>query len=139
MTSPAPAPNAAAEPLAAVPFDLFAKLDLRVATIKHAEPHPNADKLLKIQLDDGTPTGRQVCAGIKAWYDPATLVGKQVVIVANLEPRQIRGEVSNGMILAASDLKVEPATGATGKPGADERDVVILTVEKPVKPGSKVS
>lgn len=139
MTSPAPAPNAAAEPLAAVPFDLFAKLDLRVATIKHAEPHPNADKLLKIQLDDGTPAGRQVCAGIKAWYDPATLVGKQVVIVANLEPRQIRGEISNGMILAASDLKVEPAADATGKPGADERDVVVLTVMKPVKPGSKVS
>jgi tRNA-binding protein len=139
MTSPAPAPASLPEPLAAVPFDLFAKLDLRVATIRHAEPHPNADKLLKIQLDDGTPGGRQVCAGIKAWYDPATLVGKQVVIVANLEPRQIRGEVSNGMILAASDLKVEPAAGAAGKPGADERDVVILTVAKPVKPGSKVS
>ena len=122
-----------------IKFEDFAKLDLRVATVLAAEPHPNADKLLKIQLDDGTPSGRQVCAGIKAWYDPATLVGKQVVIVANLEPRQIRGEVSNGMILAASDLKVEPAAGATGKPGADERDVVILTVEKPVKPGSKVS
>jgi len=133
MTAPA------AEPLPTVPFDLFAKLDLRVATIVHAEPHPNADKLLKIRLDDGTPEGRQVCAGIKAWYDPATLVGKQVVIVANLEPRQIRGEVSNGMILAASDLKGEPAPDAAGKPGADARDVVILTVAKPVKAGSKVS
>ena len=123
------------EPLPPIPFDLFAKLDLRVATITAAEPHPNADKLLKVQLDDGTPEGRQVCAGIKAWYDPAALVGKQVVIVANLEPRKLRGEISQGMILAASDLK----------PGSDpaapeaERDVVILTIERPVKPGSRVS
>jgi tRNA-binding protein len=129
--------TAAPEVLPQIPYDLFAKLDLRVATIKSAEPHPNADKLLKVQLDDGTPEGRQVCAGIKAWYDPASLVGKQVVIVANLEPRKIRGEISNGMILAASDLK----EGATGEPGApaEERDVVVLTVQKPVKAGSKVS
>lgn len=138
-----------AEPLPNIAYDLFAKLDLRVATIVSAEPHPNADKLLKIKLDDGTPTGRQVCAGIKAWYDPASLVGKQVVIVANLEPRQLRGEVSQGMILAASDLiegaapsegtAVDNKTGPGGKPGSDERDVVILTVQRPVKAGSKVS
>ena len=72
------------EPLPPIAFDLFAKLDLRVATVLAAEPHPNADKLIKLKLDDGTPAGRQVCAGIKAWYDPATLVGKQVIIVANL-------------------------------------------------------
>jgi tRNA-binding EMAP/Myf-like protein len=67
---------------------------------------------------------------------------QQVIIVANLEPRQLRGEVSQGMILAASDLKIL-AEGATpsgeAKPGADERDVVVLTVQKPVKPGSRVS
>jgi methionine--tRNA ligase beta chain len=123
-----------------IAYDLFAKLDLRVATIVSAEPHPNADKLLKIRLDDGTPQGRQVCAGIKAWYDPATLVGKQVVIVANLEPRQLRGEISQGMILAASDLRegtVAPPPGS--KPGDEERDVVVLTVQRPVKAGSKVS
>ena len=129
------------EPLPAIKFEDFAKLDLRVATVLSAEPHPNADKLLKIRLDDGTPEGRQVCAGIRAWYDPATLVGKQVVIVANLEPRQLRGEVSQGMILAASDLKplAEGAAPSEGKPGADERDVVVLTVQKPVKAGSRVS
>jgi hypothetical protein len=89
---------------------------------------------------DGTPEGRQVCAGIKAWYDPASLVGKQVVIVANLEPRMLRGEVSHGMILAASDLKAEAAPAADGaKPGPEERDVVVLSVGKPVKPGSRVS
>jgi methionine--tRNA ligase beta chain len=126
------------EPLANIAYDLFAKLDLRVATIVSAEPHPNADKLLKIRLDDGTPEGRQVCAGIKAWYDPATLVGKQVVIVANLEPRQLRGEISQGMILAATDLK-DGAAETGEKLGPDGRDVVVLTVAKPVKPGSKVS
>jgi methionyl-tRNA synthetase len=117
-----------------IAFDDFIKLDLRVATIKACEPHPNADRLLKIQLDDGTEHGRQVCAGIRQWYEPDALVGKQVVIVANLEPRKIRGEVSNGMILAASDIH---ATDEDGE--ATERDVVVLTVEKPVRPGSGVS
>ena len=151
------------EPLPTIAYDLFAKIDFRVATVLSAEAHPNADKLLKIRLDDGTPEGRQVCAGIKAWYDPTTLIGKQVIIVANLEPRQLRGEISAGMILAASDLKelavVTPDVAADGqqapvvavapaaataakpeaKPGPDERNVVLLTVEKPVKAGSKVS
>ena len=136
---------------ALIPYDVFAKLDLRVATVLSAEPHPNADKLLKVRLDDGTPQGRQVCAGIRAWYDPQSLVGKQVVIVANLEPRKLRGEISEGMILAASDLReiaapdpAAPATVPAGTPaaapaGPDERDVVVLTVQRPVKPGSKVS
>lgn len=118
-----------------IPFDDFIKLDLRVATVKSAEPHPNADRLLKVQLDDGTPTGRQVCAGIRQWNDPQTLVGKQVIIVANLEPRKIRGEISQGMILAASDLKGDAPQPDT----PDGRDVILLTVDKPVKPGSMVS
>ncbi|MDA1008222.1 MAG: methionine--tRNA ligase [Planctomycetota bacterium] len=123
-----------------VSFDQFAKLDLRVATIVSAELHPNADKLLKIRVDDGTPEGRQICAGIKAWYEPSSLIGRQVIIVANLEPRVLRGEVSQGMILAASAMKPTAATTASdGKPGPDERDVIVLTVEKPVPAGSKVS
>lgn len=125
-------PTAApAKPL--IPFDDFIKLDLRVATVKSAEPHPNADRLLKVQLDDGTPEGRQVCAGIRQWYDPQSLVGKQVIIVANLEPRKIRGEISQGMILAASDVRSD----ATDE--SDNRDVIVLTVDKPVKAGSIVS
>ena len=143
MTTPAPAnaapDTAAPDALPNIPFDLFAKLDLRVATVLKAEPHPNADKLLKLTLDDGTPNGRQVCAGIKAWYAPEQLIGKQVVIVANLEPRMLRGEMSQGMVLAASDLKVGVAPAGDAKPGADERDVVVVTVAKPVKAGSKVS
>jgi methionyl-tRNA synthetase len=135
----APAAPAQPEALPNIPYELFAKLDLRVATVVRAEPHPNADKLLKLTLDDGTPAGRQVCAGIKAWYAPEQLVGKQVVIVANLEPRMLRGEVSQGMVLAASDLREGAAPAADAKPGADLRDVIVVTVEKPVKPGSKVS
>ncbi|MEC8320885.1 MAG: methionine--tRNA ligase subunit beta [Planctomycetota bacterium] len=128
-----------AEALPNIDFEHFSKLDLRVATVKACEAHPNADKLLKVTLDDGTPEGRQVCAGVKAWYAPEDLVGKQVVIVANLEPRKLRGEISQGMILAASDLKEEPPADAEGKPGPDERDVVVVTVGKPVAPGSRVS
>ena len=144
MTTPAPstpaaAPAAQPEALPNIAYDLFAKLDLRVATVLKAEPHPNADKLLKLTLDDGSQAGRQVCAGIKAWYAPEQLVGKQVIIVANLEPRMLRGEVSQGMVLAASDLREGTAPVGDAKPGADERDVIVLTVEKPVKPGSKVS
>lgn len=135
----APAATAQPEALPNIPYELFAKLDLRVATVVRAEPHPNADKLLKLTLDDGTPAGRQVCAGIKAWYAPEQLVGRQVVIVANLEPRMLRGEVSQGMVLAASDLREGAAPAADAKPGADLRDVVVVSVEKPVKPGSKVS
>jgi len=132
-----PTPAAASAP-AMIAFDAFTKIDLRIATITKAEIHPNADKLLKLRVDDGTPEGRQICAGIRQWYDPATLVGRQVVIVANLEPKTIRGEISQGMVLAASDLRVDAVTGAAGTPGG-ERDVVILAVERPVKAGSKVS
>jgi methionyl-tRNA synthetase len=117
------------QPKPQIAYEEFARLDLRVATIRAAAHHPNADKLLVVHLDDGTPEGRQVCAGIRQWYEPESLVGKQVVIVANLEARKIRGEISQGMILAASDTSG----------GGGERSVVVLTVEKPVPAGSAVS
>ncbi len=103
-TPPTPLP-APAEPTGKpqITIDDFLKLDLRVATVKSCEPHPNADKLLKLQLDDGTPEGRQICAGLRGIYEPDDLVGKQIVVVANLAPRKMRGEVSQGMLLAASD------------------------------------
>ena len=137
--APAASPAATTDAVPNISYDLFTKLDLRIATIVSAEAHPNADKLLKIKLDDGTPEGRQVCAGIKAWYDPTTLVGKQVVIVANLEPRMLRGEISQGMILAASDLREGAVQIGDVKLSESDRDVVVLTTMKPVKPGSKVS
>lgn len=112
-----------------ITFDDFAKIDLRVARITHAEPHPNADKLLKLQLDDGSGTPRQICAGIKAQYTPEELVGKLIVVVANLAPRQLRGEESRGMMLAASDAAK----------GADVRSVVIISPGADIAPGSIVS
>ena len=121
-------------PKPTISFDDFIKLDLRVATIKACEPHPNADRLFRIQLDDGSPEGRQVCAGIRAWYEPDALVGKQVVIVANLEPRKIRGEMSQGMILAGSEVLATDDAGET-----TERNVVVLTPDAAVPAGSVVS
>ena len=111
-----------------IAFEDFAKLDLRVATVTGAENHPNADRLLKIQLDDGSGQPRQICAGIKSDYAPEDLVGRQVVIVANLAPRELRGETSRGMLLAASN----------GPKGGD-RAVVFVTPEKAIAPGSAVS
>lgn len=115
-----------------IKYDDFAKIDMRVATITAAEPHPNADRLIKMQLDDGTENGRQICAGIKGHYEPEELVGKQIVIVANLEPRKIRGELSEGMLLAASEM-----TGEGGE--NDDRRVILLGVDKPMVTGSSVS
>lgn len=116
-----------------ITFDEFAKVDLRVATIRQAELHPNADRLLKLQIDDGTTDGRQICAGIREHYQPENLVGKQVIIVANLAPRNIRGEESKGMLLAAADIPKDQDDTNT------ERAVVVLTPMGPMPPGSIVS
>jgi methionine--tRNA ligase beta chain len=113
-----------------ISFEEFAKVDLRVATIVSAELHPNADKLLKLQLDDGSGTPRQICAGVKAYYSPDELVGKQIIIAANLAPRTIRGEESKGMMLAASNAP---------KGEGQERDVVAVTLMSSLDPGSIVS
>jgi tRNA-binding protein len=104
-------------------YDDFARVDLRVATIISCEPHPNADKLLLLQVDLGDQK-RQLCAGLRAHYDAQELVGKQVIVVANLAPRVMRGQESQGMLLAASD--------------PDGR-VVVLQPAAAVAPGSKVS
>ena len=99
----------------------FQQLDLRVATIVAAEHHPNADRLLVLRIDVGEP--RQIVAGIRASYEPSALVGKQIVVVANLEPAKLRGVESQGMLLAARD---------------GDR-VVLLGPDAAVAPGSKVS
>lgn len=89
-----------------ISIDTFGKVQLRVAEVKAAEPVPKADKLLKltISLGEGVPE-RQVVSGIAPWYAPADLVGKHVVLVANLKPAKLRGVRSEGMILAAGDGK----------------------------------
>lgn len=116
----APAPTApateapvegAATPAPTAPtitIDDFAKVDLRVAQIKVAERIPKADKLLRLEVDLGYET-RQILAGIALAYEPESLIGRKVVIVANLAPRKLRGYESNGMIVAAS-------LGEKGKP-----------------------
>ena len=84
-----------------ISIDDFAKVELRVGLIKVAERVPKADKLLRLEIDIGTEV-RQVLAGIAEAYAPETLIGRKVVIVANLAPRKLRGMESNGMIVAAS-------------------------------------
>ena len=106
---------------AKISIDDFRKIELKVATIKTAEPHPNADKLIVLQVDLGTEQ-RQICAGIRNSYTAEELVGKQIIVVANLETAKLRGMESQGMLLAASD----------------EGRVIIMTPEKSVQAGAQV-
>jgi methionine--tRNA ligase beta chain len=85
-----------------ITIEQFREVELRVATVCAAEPHPNADRLVVLRVDLGGEE-RQLVAGIRAHYDPATLVGRQVIVVANLAPAKLRGVESNGMVLAAAD------------------------------------
>ena len=103
-------------------IDDFAKVELRVATIVAAEAHPNADRLLVLRVDLGNEI-RQLVAGIRAHYQPDELLGKQIVVVVNLEPATLRGVESQGMLLAASDA---------------EGRLAIVTPEKTVATGAKV-
>src|SRR5882724_5544815 len=102
-----------------IQYDDFAKLELRVATVLECKPHANADKLLVLQIDLGAEK-RQICAGLRQHYTPEQLIGKQIIVVANLAPRPMRGQISQGMLLAASD----PATGK----------VIVLSATEPVAP-----
>lgn len=104
-----------------ISFEDFKKLDIRIGTVVSAERVAGADKLLKLVFDMGDEE-RQVVAGIAEHYKPKELVGKQMPVLTNLEPRELRGEMSNGMILAAD---------ADGKP-------VILSPAEEVPPGSVV-
>jgi methionine--tRNA ligase beta chain len=124
QASPAAPAGLAAKPL--ITYDDFVKLDLRVGKILHAAAHPNADKLVVLKVDLGTEQ-RQIIAGIKGHYEPEALVGQEIVVVANLAPRKMRGLESQGMLLAASSGE------------GDARSVVIVCPQKEVPPGSNVS
>ena len=87
-----------AEPIG---YDDFAKVELRVAKVLEARPHPNADKLLLLQIEVGD-VRKQIVAGIRQHYTPEQLVGKLIVVVNNLQPAVLRGETSEGMLLAAT-------------------------------------
>ena len=104
-------------------IDDFSKVELRVALVKAAEKVKGADKLLRLDVDLGYEQ-RQIVAGIAKAYDPETLVGRKIVIVANLAPRKLRGLESNGMILAAS-------LGEEGKP-------VLIGFNEDVEIGARV-
>ena len=80
----------------------FKKIELIVAQIKEVKEHPNADRLYVLQVDTGKDV-RQIVAGIRKAYTPQELLGRRIILIANMEPAVIRGEASNGMLLAASD------------------------------------
>ena len=87
---------------ATIAYADFKKLEIRVAEVLSVANHPNADKLYVMKIRLGAEE-RQIVAGLRPYYQPEQLAGKKIVVVVNLEPRAVRGEVSNGMLLAAQD------------------------------------
>ena len=113
-----------------VSFEDFKKLDIRIGKVLKVEDHPNADKLYLVTLDlgcdaEGKRIEKTLVAGIRAHYTKEELAGKSLAVITNLEPATIRGVVSEGMILAASDK--------------DKKHVLVLTPDKPIDAGSRVS
>lgn len=104
-----------------VTIEDFKKIELIVVQIKEVKEHPNADRLYVLKVDTGKEE-RQLVAGIRKSYTPEQLIGKRVIMVANLEPAVIRGEPSQGMVLAATD----------------EQGICVLSVEREVALGSVV-
>ena len=109
---------------AKIQYDDFVKVQLRVAKVLEASNHPAADKLIVLKVDLGNEQ-RQICAGLRGHYEPAALVGRNIILVTNLAPRMMRGLESNGMLLAASN--------------ADHSKVILLTTEADIEPGASVS
>jgi len=106
-----------------IEFDQFMAVDIRVGKIISVDDHPDADRLYVVKIEDGTESGRTVCAGLKDYYSPDEMTGLHVAFVANLKPRKLRGVMSEGMMLAADD---------------GEGGVCLLTVDSRIKPGSEV-
>jgi methionyl-tRNA synthetase len=103
-----------------ITYEDFSKMELVVGLIESAELVPGADKLLKLIVDIGSEK-RQLVAGLAPWYSPEKMVGKRIIVLANLESKVIRGLESKGMLLAA-----------------DSADVSLLTVDKEVPPGTRI-
>lgn len=104
-------------------IDDFKKIELKAGTVKAAERVEGSDKLVKLSVDLGEENPRQILAGIGKAYEPEKIIGRQIVVIANLEPRKLMGLESNGMLLAASN--------ADGMP-------VLLAPDSEVPPGSSV-
>ena len=107
-----------------ISFNDFTKVKMRTGRVLEAADHPNADKLLVLQVDLGDEK-RQIVAGLKGYYQPEDLVGKTLIIVTNLAPRMMRGQESQGMLLAAST--------------SDHSQVIVLTTDSDLPPGCSVS
>jgi len=107
-----------------ITYNDFAKVQMRVAKVLEAREHPNADKLIILKVDLGDEQ-RQICAGLRGHYEPDALVGRNIIVVANLAPRMMRGEESNGMLRAAST--------------PDHARIILLGPEADIEPGSAVS
>lgn len=105
-----------------ITFEDFSRIELKVGTVLEAEEVEGSEKLIKLKVDLREEMPRQILAGVKQWYKQEDLVGKQVVVVANLEPRMMMGLESQGMMLAADS----------------EDGPVFLTVSKEVPPGTKI-
>jgi methionyl-tRNA synthetase len=105
-----------------ITYDDFKNIEIVTAKVLEVADHPNADRLYVLQLDLGDEK-RQIIAGVKAFYSKEELVGKTIVVVKNLEPAVIRGVESNGMLLAVKD----------------ENGLAVLTIEKDIKIGNRVS
>lgn len=101
-------------------YEEFAKLDLRVARVLDAQPVEGSNKLLKLAVDIGTEK-RQIIAGLAKFYKPEEVIGKNIIIIANLDYRKLAGLESQGMLLAAG-----------------ESEIVLLTTEKDIAPGTKI-
>ena len=125
MVGPAPAAPVPPPPPgpSTITIDDFKKVVLKVGKVVEASAHANANKLLVLKVDLGGGETRQVVSGIKQWYTPEQLLGKNVILVANLAPAVLRGVESQGMVLAATS--------------GDQ--VILLSPEKEAAPGSKVS
>ena len=105
-----------------ITFDDFSKIELKVGTVLEAEDVEESEKLIKLKVDLGEKEPRQILAGVKQWYKPKDFMGKQVVVVVNLEPKVMMGLESQGMMLAADT----------------EDGPIFLTVPKKTPPGTKI-
>ena len=105
-----------------IEYEKFAEMDLRVGQVLDAEKHPNADKLMILKVDLGEQNARKIVAGIMGKYQPEEMIGKQIIVVANLKPAKIRGVESQGMLLAAIDNETP----------------ILLKPSEEVKPGTKI-
>jgi len=108
-----------------ISIDDFKKVDMRVGKILSVEKIPNRDKLYKLQVDVGEEKPRQIITGLVPYYSTDELLGKQIIVLANLKPAKFAGEISEGMLLAAES--------------EDHSKCVILTVDKEIEVGTRIS